>query len=198
MQNVEDFKTPILKGKSDKFSTRIFRPYEVERLLKYGIMKPHHKIMFRALLYTGMRYVEMQRFQKYPGWFDGDFIHLPNFRASRKEKRKQPERWVRLNNQGKMAIELFCNLEQKLPGYKGWNKNLTTWCERAELDTRGVSAKTTRKTWESWLMFNYPTRIMDIVGSQGHTQTISIQHYCNMPFTERDKVEIQKYVEGWV
>ena len=47
-------------------------------------------------------------------------------------------------------------------------------------------------------MFIYPTRIIDIVGSQGHTTTISIQHYCNMPFTDRDKIEIQKYVEGWV
>jgi len=198
MKNIEDFKRPILKGKNEGTSTRVFRPYEVERLLKYGIIKPRHKTMFRALLYTGMRYVEMQRFQKYPEWFDGDFIHLPNHKASRKHKRKQPDRWVRLNNQGKMVIELFCNLTEDLPTYKGWNKNLKTWCKRAEIEDRGVSAKSTRKTWESWLMFTYPTRILDIVGSQGHTTTISIQHYCNMPFTERDKVEIVKYVEGWV
>jgi len=193
-----DFKQPILKQTKTGRETRIFRPREIEQLLKYGIPKIEHKTMFRALLYTGMRYVEMQRFQRYPGWFDGEFIHLPAFRASRKVKRKQPDRWVRLNNQGRQVIEYFNELGRNLPGYKGWNMNLETWCKRAEIDSSGVSAKSTRKTWESWLLFMYPTRVLDIVNSQGHTTTVSIQHYCNMPFTEEDKVGIQRYVEGWI
>jgi len=196
--NMEDFRNPIFKETKKGSQTRVFRPAEVRQLLKYGIPKLYHKTMFRALLYSGMRYVELQRFQDHPQWFDGEFIHLPAWKASRKHKRKQPDRWVRLNNQGRQVIEYFLELDKKLPGYKGWNKNLECWCRRAEISSVGVSAKCTRKTWESWLMFMYPNRIMDIVTSQGHTQTISIQHYCNMPFNDRDKVEIERFVEGWV
>jgi len=200
LQQIEDFKRPILKESKKGLSTRIFRPYELDRILNFGCLKLDHKTMLLSLLYTGMRYVELQRFQKHSGWYSGSdgFIHLPSFKAQKKHKRKQPDRWIRLNNQGKQAIDYFINLEKPLPNYNGWNANLKCWCRRAEISPKGVSVKTTRKTWESWLMFTYPTRIMDIVGSQGHTITISIQHYVNMPFTEEDKVGIKRYTEGWI
>ncbi|GAH15823.1 unnamed protein product, partial [marine sediment metagenome] len=57
--------------------------------------------------------------------------------------------------------------------------------------------KTTRKTWESWLMFFYPQRAMEIALSQGHTTVTSLQHYLGMPFTEVDRVEMAQFVEGW-
>jgi len=34
----------------------------------------------------------------------------------------------------------------------------------------GLSAKTFRKTWESWLLFSYPDKAMEIALSQGHTE----------------------------
>jgi len=201
MYQINDFKRPILKGsKKPELATRIFRPFELDRILNYGCLKLDHKTMLLSLLYTGMRYVEMQRFQKHKNWYspsDG-FIHLPSYKASRKHKRKQPDRWVRLNNQGKQTVEYFLSLEKPLPNYNGWNANLKCWCKRAELDPVGVSVKSTRKTWESWLLFTYPMRILDIVSSQGHTTTVSIQHYCNMPFTEEDKVGIKRFTEGWI
>ena len=49
----------------------------------------------------------------------------------------------------------------------------------------------------SWLMFYYPQRVMEIAQSQGHTQTTSLQHYINSPFTEEDKLMMRKYVDGW-
>jgi len=183
MFDMNDFRRPILKESRKGLATRIFRPYELDRILSYGCLKLYHKTMFLALLYSGMRY---------------GFIHLPSYKASRKHKRKQPDRWVRLNNQGKQAVEYFLDLDRPLPDYNGWNANLKCWCKRAELDSAGVSVKTTRKTWESWLLFTFPTRVLDIVGSQGHTTTVSIQHYCNMPFTEEDKVGIKRYTEGWI
>jgi len=200
VQQIDDFKRPILKESRKGMVTRIFRPYEIDRILNFGCLKLDHKTMLLTLLYTGMRYVELQRFQKHPGWYSGSdgFIHLPSFKAQKKVKRKQPDRWVRLNNQGKQAVEYFLNLDRPLPNYNGWNANLKCWCKRAEINPIGVSVKSTRKTYESWLMFTYPTRIMDIVGSQGHTTTISIQHYVNMPFTEEDKVGIKRYTEGWI
>lgn len=208
MLNIDDFKRPILK-QSKHGQVRIFRPYEFERLLNFGCLKLEHKTMLLSLLYTGMRYVELQRFQDHPNWYsptDG-FIHLPAFviykdkickGASRKAKRRQTDRWVRLNNMGKQAIEYFIKLDKPLPNYNGWNANLKCWCKRAEINPTGVSVKSTRKTWESWLLFTYPTRILDVVGSQGHTTTISIQHYVNMPFTDEDKVGIKRYTEGWI
>ena len=193
MFDIDDFKKPIIKQK-----TRIFRPFEWQRVLS-GCPKIELRTMLEALLFTGMRYVEMQRFQEYPSWFDGDFVHLPNELASKKVKRTQRERWVRLNGQGKMVVRYFLNNNKKLPTYQTWNENLRTWARRGGLrDLEGVCCKSTRKTWESWLLFYYPNRIFDITTSQGHTQTISIQHYVNMPFSERDQLEIKNYVQGWV
>ncbi len=185
------FKDPILMN-----GTRIFRPREWELMLK-GCPKVDYKTLLEALLYTGMRYIEMQRFQASPDWFDGDFIHLPK-EASLKPKRTQPERWVRLNNQGKMAIRHLLGIKTMLPSYQSWNDNLKCWAKRSGLDSKGLSVKSTRKTWESWLMFFFPQQMPLIVQSQGHTMLISVQHYLNMPFTEVDRIEIKNFVEGWV
>jgi len=191
MYNNNEFKKPIIR-----MGTRILRPNEWKALLD-GCPKVDYKTILQTLLYTGMRFVELKRFQEYPSWYDGDFVHLPK-EASRKKKRTQRERWVRLNNQGKMIVQYFTQLKRPVPSYQSWNENLKCWCNRANLDPEGISVKTTRKTWESWLMFFYPQQMALITLSQGHTQLISLQHYLNMPFTESDRVEIKNYVEGWV
>ena len=186
-----EFKNPIIRQR-----TRILRPNEYEALLK-GCAKIEYKTMLQALLYTGMRYIEMKRFQQHPYWYDGDFIHLPR-EATLKKKRTQIERWVRLNNQGRMAIQYFIKNKKPLPTYISFNANLKCWAKRAGLNPIGMSVKTTRKTWESWLMFCYPQQIAMITLSQGHTALTSLQHYINMPFTESDRLEIQNYVQGWM
>jgi len=191
MYDHQEFKRPIIRQK-----TRVFRPNEFKALLD-GCPKIEYKTMLQALLYTGMRYIELQRFQKYPSWFDGDFVHLPK-EASRKKKRTQQERWVRLNNQGKMIVQYFGQVKRPLPSYQSWNDNLRCWAKRAGLDPEGLSVKSTRKTWESWLMFTYPAQMAAITLSQGHTQITSLEHYVNMPFTETDRIGIKNYVEGWI
>lgn len=189
--NNKQFKQPIILHK-----TRVLRPKEWRVLLE-GCPKIEYKTILQALLYTGMRYVELQRFQRNPHWFDGEFVHLPE-EASRKKLRSQKERWVRLNNQGRMIIQFFITLKTTVPTYVSWNMNLKCWARRAGLEDTGLSVKTTRKTWESWLMFYYPQQMPLITLSQGHTQLISLQHYLNMPFTEADRLEIRNFVEGWV
>jgi len=186
-----EFKTPIIRQ-----NTRILRPKEFEALL-VGCPKIEYKTMLQALMYTGMRYIEMKRFQKHPEWFDGDFVHLSE-EASKKKKRTQKERWVRLNNQGKIIIQFFVKLEKSLPTYQSWIENLRCWASRVNLDPKGINVKTTRKTWESWLMFNHPTQIALITLSQGHTALTSLQYYVNMPFTEADSIGIRNYVQGWI
>lgn len=189
--NKTNFKQPIIRQR-----TRIFRPDEYQAILD-GCPKIEYKTMLQALLYTGMRFIEMKRFQKHPEWFDGDFIHLPR-EASLKQKRTQQERWVRLNNQGRMIIQYFVKNKKPLPSYQSWSENLRCWCSHAGLDPIGMSSKTTRKTWESWLMFCHPQNIAMITLSQGHTTLTSLQHYVNMPFTESDRMEILNYIQGWM
>jgi len=191
IENMDRYKTPIMNN-----GVRILRPKEYRALL-YECKKPHHRTMLQALLYTGMRYVEMQRFQKYPSWFDGEFIHLPKL-ADRKVMRTQNERFVRLTQAGKMAVEYFLRLKEPLPAYQNWRDNMRRWGKRAGLDPTGLGVKTTRKTIESWLIFYYPEKMVMVTQSQGHNVITSIEHYLNMPFTEVDKLEMKQYVEGWI
>ena len=180
-----------------RMKVRILRPSEYKQLLT-GCPKPELKTMLQALMYTGMRYIEMKRFQQYPSWYDGvQFIHLPRM-ADRKIMRTQQERFVRLNPPGKLIIEYFINLKRTLPTYQAWQENMETWARRGGISPNCMFAKTTRKTWESWLMFYYPQQMAQITLSQGHNTITSIQHYLNMPFTETDRLEIKNYVEGWV
>lgn len=184
-----------LKQEIIRMGVRILRPSEYEAVLK-GCTKKHHRTMLQALLYTGMRYIELQKFQETPSWFTGEFIHLPHT-VDRKVKRKQPERWVRLNQQGRMIVEYFLQMDEELPAYQNWRDNMRRWAINGGVSPEGMGVKTTRKTWESWLMFYYPGYMADITLSQGHDTVTSIQHYLNMPFTEVDHLQMKNYVEGW-
>lgn len=175
---------------------RILRPSEYTQFLS-GVTKQHHRIFCQTLLYTGMRYIELQRFHDYPEWFDGNFIHLPEM-ADRKVKRTQPERWVRLNPSGKVIVEFFTKMEEKLPAYQNWRDDMRRWAKKANLNPDGFGTKSLRKTWESWLTFYYPIQIPLITLSQGHDAITAIRHYLNMPFTDIDKLEMKQFVEGWV
>jgi len=177
-------------------NVRVLRPGEAKKLID-AIPRREHEIQFKALLFTGARYVEMQRLHEHPEWFDGKFIHLPSM-AIKKAKRKQKERWIRLNPLGREIVKSFLALDENLPTKQAWNQNLKRWARIAGIDPTGISAKTTRKTWESWLVFYYPQHLPQIVLSQGHTTLTAIQHYLNMPFTFEDKQMMKEFVEGWI
>ena len=180
---------PIIKQ-----GVRILRPFEAKQLIDKGIVVFKNQLLFKTLLHTGTRYAEGQRIKEHPEWFDGNFIHLP----SMKVKAKQKERWIRLSPQGREIVRQYLHLEYKLPTNITWNENLKRWASMAGLDTAGISAKTTRKTWESWLAFYYPTHHLEIVQSQGHDARTAFNHYLNMPFTEEDRIQMKEFVEGWI
>ena len=182
-------KNPILRN-----GVRILRPSEFRLIV--DPIKPDYQIMLKTLLLTGMRFIEAKRFQNNPEWFDGDFINLPNS-AMLKQKAKMRERSIRLNNLGRMLMPLFLNLKHDLPSRVSWREDLRRWASNVGLKPNGLCAKTTRKTWESWLMYYYPERRLEIVLNQGHTDATSVKHYLNMPFTESDKVAMGEYVSGW-
>ena len=144
---------------------------------------------------TGLRYVEAQRLQESPDWLDGRFIHLPQ-NAQRKARRKQKERWVKLSDKGKTMLPFFFKT-RPLPDWKVWVEDLDRWALRGGLDPRALSVKTTRKTWESWLLSQHPERTLEIMLSQGHDETTSIRHYAGLPFTHADKDAMIEWTAGW-
>lgn len=177
-------------------NTRILRPWECQALIS-AIPKNEYQTMFKALLYSGMRYIEVQRFQDHPEWFDGVFIHLPIL-AVKKKKRKQRERTVHLSAAGKEVMHAFTNIESPLPGYTSWIEDLKRWAELANISPTELGPKTTRKTYESWLVTYFPNWTLQIAMSQGHTTDTAMRHYLNLGFIEADKLEMKDFVEGWI
>jgi hypothetical protein len=181
--------TPIVKSR-----VRILRPDEYE-LLREGAKTLDNRTRLDALLLTGVRYVEGQRLQSHPSWLDQKFVHLPEW-AQRKVKRRQKERWIRLSSRGVTLLPHFFE-KNPLPDWKTWGEDLERWAKRAGLNPVGLGPKTSRKTWESWLVSCYPERVLEVFLSQGHTETTALQHYLNLPFTNSDKPQMQEWVSGW-
>lgn len=175
---------------------QVLTPKEFE-VLREVITDFERKTQLDFLLLSGMRYAEAIRLHKNRAWFSNGFIHLPSEKGQRKKKRSQKERWVRLNKVGKDKTEAFLHT-RGLPSINGWNQLMLSWGEKAGIRDKELSAKTTRKTWESWLVHYYPNRYLDVALSQGHTAVTQLQHYLNMPFTVSDKEGMKPWVEGWI
>ena len=184
-----------------KNGTRILTPSEVDSLFDSLCeeRKCKHKWyeIFNALLYTGMRYVELQRFHEHPEWFlkNRMVIHLPR-EATKKKKRVYLERYVYLSSQGMVHITNFLKYVDEIPSRTIANKILRS-AGASSIGEKGLSAKTFRKTWESWLVASYPNAIPIIMMSQGHTDRVSIMHYLNIPFTREERREIEIRTAGW-
>jgi hypothetical protein len=197
---IENFESNgFLQKKTDiiyKSNTRILRPYEC-KLLVDNIPKLDYVNKFEALLYSGMRYIEVQRLYRHPEWFNGEIIHLTK-KAIKKKKATVSERYVHLNPVGRRAVSHFLKSKTPLPDYSTWRENLKRWMINAKLYPDYMSPKTTRKTYESWLVTYYPEKFNQIFLSQGHNQLTALRHYLNLPFTEKDKLEMKTFVDGWI
>jgi integrase len=172
-----------------KSGVRILRPSEFI-MLKSSITNGEKQILVDALLLTGLRYEEALRLRGNPDWFDGNFIHLPEW-AQLKAKRKQRERWVRLSIPGKYVMREFFAI--RMPSRIAFDK----WTRYNFPLIEGLSAKSFRKTWESWLLFSFPDKAMEIALSQGHTELTQLRHYANLPFLDKDREEMKEFVVGW-
>lgn len=176
-------------------NTRVLRPSEY-KMIYNAIPKRPYQTFFQTALLTGLRYIELQRFQKHRQWFDGEFIHLPE-EAVLKQERKQKRRVVILNPLARTVVGYFLDITQPLPVWQTWKDNLRRWAVNGQLDPININVKTTRKTWESWLFASYPNDIIKLTLSQGHTSITALQHYMVVGFNEQDKVEMREYVDGW-
>lgn len=173
-------------------NTAIFRPNEVRTLIR-AIPKNINRERFEVLLYTGCRYSELQEVHGKLSRLDGNTLKIKNTKALSKTR----YRYVQLNNQGLRAVEYYLRASKPLPNYVSWYDNLKRWCKKANIDPEGVGIKSTRKTWESWLVTCFPEQIERIFLSQGHSRTIALKHYLTLPFNKQDKEDMMFYVEGW-
>lgn len=177
-----------------KEGVRIFRPHEFASLFN-AIPKNEHKQMMEAELYTGMRFSEARWLQKNPKAFDGNTILMP----SSKKQARHKERFIRLNKNGKRAVKYFIDSKKKLPTIQTWDENLIRWAKKAGLDIEGICAKSTRKTWEAWLMSQYGCEHqIEIFLSIGHTKETALEYYLMMPFSDKEKQDIKFYTDGWI
>ncbi len=179
------------KGKK----TRILTPSEFDRFVS-AWKKPDHVTIFETLFYTGLRFEEAKRLHKHPEWVEWvrNVIHLPQ-EAQRKKRRRQLERYVQIAPQVKSRLIMFFQLE-RIPTLAKWDEAMKRNAVRAGFDPTGFSAKTTRKTIESWMIVaGIP--LTQICLWQGHTDLTSLRHYQNLAFTKEEREEIRKRLEGW-
>jgi len=176
-----------------KSGVRIFRPSDITAIIK-AITKIDYRDKFEVMLYTGARYNELRWLFTHQAAFNGESILMPSF----KPKAVHKERYIRLNSNGKRAVSYFLRSKRNLPARDGWNQNLIRWCEKAGVSKEGVSSKTTRKTWESWLITRYPDNATQIFLSQGHTDKVSLDFYLMLNFDEQDKQDMKFYTDGWI
>jgi len=103
-------------------------------------------------------------------------------------------RYVWLTPNATDILPEFFEIE-KLPSVYAWRNLIYRAAERS-IGGEGVGVKTTRKTWESWLVVaGYDLTLIAL--SQGHTETTMLNHYLQLPFTEEEKAEIKSRVAGW-
>ena len=176
-----------------KNGIRILRPIEIKAIIDV-IPKVDHKDKLEALLYTGCRYTELQWLYKHPEAFQRTTILMP----STKPEARHKERYIRLNANGIRAVTYFLRSKHNLPAHPGWDENLKRWCKLSNIEPDGISCKSTRKTWESWLATMYPNNFQQIFLSQGHTEKVSMEYYMMLPFNDQDKQDMKFYTDGWI
>ncbi len=178
-----------------KAGVRILSPQDIDQLISH-IDKPYHQTIFRVLLFSGMRYVELERLYANPEWYQikRRHIHLPE-EAQRKVKRVAPERYIPVAPAIQGEINYFFR-NKRPPHHKVWNENLKRWARKSGIGAEGISAKTTRATIESW-MVSAGMPMNDICLRQGHDHLTSLNHYQALPFTVSEKIEIKNRLVGF-
>ncbi|MCX6682147.1 MAG: hypothetical protein NTY71_04085 [Methanoregula sp.] len=183
-----------------KQGARILTPDEYEALRSH--LNPKHRLIFDAMLFSGMRGAEFWRFFQHPEWFNEKrgYIHLPKS-AVLKKKAGQREREIMLSNIGSRSIRDFVgavrNKEIKYISRFAWFFDLKRAARKAGIGDEGITPKLTRKTWVSWLMACFPDDGLRISSSLGHSVDILQKHYLSVVFSDQEKQKIRMYVSGW-
>lgn len=185
-------------------SSRVLTPSEADQM-RAVISKPSSRILFDLMLYTGLRLVEVKQLKDNPNIFDQERRTITI--RSGKVKASQLSRNVCLSDRGLVAVQEYLKNPSVPSSSTVWQQNLIRWGQRARLqhvpgeeDTNnpnGLTVRTTRKSWESWLLSAYPEKLPYITLSQGHSETTSLRHYLNISFMPAEKDAIKEQVKGW-
>jgi integrase len=178
----------------DRKECMILRPEEINAIIKVLSKGSIDDLsVFKMMLLLGCRYEEARRIQKNPKWWDGDkSIEI----EEHKVKRVTKKRYIILSDTGKQTMPYFL-AAKKMPTIQTFDEKLKRWGYLAGLDNTYFSARSLRKTWESWLISYYPELTAKIVKSQGHTLATAIEHYIETPFTTEEINEMKTFTDGW-
>ena len=172
---------------------RVLRPKESDSI--YDIIpKDKHKKVFDTALNTGMRYKEVRLFAKKPELHRPDRFEIFLPKTITKTKK---DRYVHLTKSFNKLLTEYLKTGLEPPHPRTWYDNIRRWAKLAGIeDWHNINIKTTRKTWESWLVKSGCDSIK-ILLSQGHIQATAIMHYINLSFTEEEIEEIKLRTSGW-
>ena len=186
-------------------SSRVLTPEEAYQT-RAVIEKPSARALYDLMLYTGLRLVEVKQLAENPGIFDQERRTITI--KSGKAKASQISRNVCLSDKGLLAVEEYlknpiCSKEPVMSGRIKPYPVGTTRPSQAlpgqeqSSNPTGITVRTSRKTWESWLLAAYPDKVINIVLSQGHTETTALRHYFNISWTQAEREAIKEQVKGW-
>ena len=185
-------------------SSRVLTPDEANRI-QAVISKPSSRALFDLMLYTGLRFSEVVQLRDNPAIFDKERRTITI--KSGKAKATQISRNVCLSDTGLLAVVEYLKNPSVPKSPSVWQNNLIRWAQRARLaalpgqeqcsNPTGITVRTSRKSWESWLLAAFPERLPHITLSQGHNETTALRHYLNVSFTQSEKEAIRELVRGW-
>jgi len=185
-------------------SSRVLTPEEADRI-RAIIEKPSARALYDLMLFTGLRFAEVKQLAENPGIFDQERRTITI--KSGKAMASQISRNVCLSDKGLLAIEDYLKTPSVPKSPSVWQNNLIRCAQRARLtalpgqeqssNPTGITVRTSRKTWESWLLAAYPDKVINIVLSQGHTETTALRHYFNISWTRGERESIKAEVKGW-
>lgn len=199
---------PIILHTRKGTPLRVLRPVEYD-MLRSSVDSENTKLFLDLSLYTGMRYIELVRLSQNLDWIreQTHTIYLSH-EAALKVERKAPDRFVHLSREGWHAVADFkrkgLDPKEDLYTRRGFTKFLKSNAAKAGISLDGLSAKTLRKTYESWLVQalvikgNQPSALALIAKSFGHLESTAIAHYINLDFTKEDIDKIMVRTAGWM
>jgi hypothetical protein len=188
---------PIFITSDKGHKVRVLSPFDYDKIVS-NIDKDYLRTIFNVCFWSGMRYVEVQRFYDHPEWWlrERNTIHLPR-EAQKKVKRVAPERYIHPIPPQLVSELPYFFKNKRPPAAKVWNENLKRWMDKTDVGREGIVPKTTRKSIESWMyVAGLPMNFICL--RQGHDSFTSMNHYQALPFTEAEKSEIKRRLAGWV
>lgn len=174
---------------------RILRPKEYQKLL-CEVKKHYLKSVINTLLFAGMRYSELKRFHKHSEWFDGTKIDMPQIDFGGLN-RTQNERLINLNAYGIKWVSDFLSFKGRIPSIQVTSNNITRWSTKAKVNKPFITIKTFRNTWLSWLINQYPNKIIEISTSLGFSDINGIKKLTDIPYDRNDESLIREYTKEW-